>query len=131
MRAERTPAELCFEGLDRCALTGRFGGGRPSPNGDGILLREMDLRLGLTARLADCFTDYRPPASVEHGVLVLVAQQIYGLAPGYEDHTSLWHDALMPLPVRMKALNARILTNLYNAHPQRLCQAAKVRRLHA
>ena len=102
MRAQCTPAQLCFEGLGRRVVSGRFDGGRLSPDGGGILLREVDLRLGLLARLAGCFTDYRTPASVEHGVRALVAQRIYGLALGYEDlndHGALRQDALLALLV--------------------------------
>ena len=102
MRAQCTPAQLCFEGLGRRVVSGRFDGGRLSPDRGGILLREVDLRLGLLARLAGCFTDYRTPASVEHGVRALVAQRIYGLALGYEDlndHGALRQDALLALLV--------------------------------
>jgi hypothetical protein len=39
-------------------------GGRISSDAGGLLLREVDLRLGLTARLAECFVDYRNPESI-------------------------------------------------------------------
>ena len=102
MHTDCTPTQLGFEGLGRRAVTGRFDGGRLSSDGGGVLLREVDLRLGLMARLGGCFTDYRTPASVEHGVRALVAQRIYGLALGYEDlndHGALRQDALLALLV--------------------------------
>ena len=43
-----TPTQLCFKGLGRRAVTGRFDGGRLSSDGGGVLLREVGLRLGLT-----------------------------------------------------------------------------------
>jgi hypothetical protein len=45
-------------------------------DGDGLLLREVDRRLGLTARLAACFTDHRRPDKIEHSVEELVAQRV-------------------------------------------------------
>jgi hypothetical protein len=66
------------------------------------LLREVDLRLGLSERLATCFIDHRRPDKVEHTVRELVAQRLYGLALGYEDlndHDQLRADPLMALLV--------------------------------
>jgi hypothetical protein len=54
--------------------------------------REVDHRLGLLGRLADCFTDYRNPNSIEHSVHELVSQRVYGVALGYEDLDD--HDVL-------------------------------------
>ena len=77
--------QLGFHGLGRREVVGRFDGGRITSDGGGLLLREADLRIGLTARLGDCSTDHRNPASVEHDVHTLVGQRIYGQALGYED----------------------------------------------
>ena len=54
-------------------------------DGGGVLLSEVDKRIGMTGRLSKCFVDHRNPASVEHRVDELVSQRIYGLALGYED----------------------------------------------
>ena len=81
---------------------GRFDGGRFSSDGGGTLLREADLRIGLTARLSACFTDHRNPLSVEHSVHTLLAQRIYGVALGYEDlndHDVLRSDSLLAMLV--------------------------------
>ncbi len=80
-----TPEQLEFHALGRRAVVGRFNGGRISSDGGGTLLREADLRIGLTARMAACFRDFRNPLSVEHSVRTLIAQRIYGVALGYED----------------------------------------------
>ena len=50
-----------------------------------VLLREADRIVGVTAKLASCFSDFRDPARVEHDLEALVAQRVYALAPGYED----------------------------------------------
>ena len=71
-----------------------------SSDGGGLLLREVDKRIGLTERLARCFVDYRNPSSVEHDVRTLLAQCVYALALGYEDlndHDELRGDALLSL----------------------------------
>ncbi len=71
-----------------------------SSDGGGLLLREVDRRIGLTARLAACFVDYRQPASVEHDLRTLLAQRVYALALGYEDlndHDALRRDVLLSL----------------------------------
>jgi hypothetical protein len=50
-----------------------------------VLPRQTDRRLNLLARLADCFFDGRNPERVEHSILEMLSQRIYGLALGYED----------------------------------------------
>lgn len=85
MRTECTPEQLDFHALGRREVIGRFDGGRFTSDGGGLLLREVDRRIGLLDRLASCFTDYRNPNGIEHSVCELVAQRVYGLALGYED----------------------------------------------
>ena len=96
------PAQLEFHALGRREVVGRFDGGRITSDGGGLLLREVDARIGLLPRLAGCFVDYRNPESVEHPVQRLLAQRIYALALGYEDlndHDVLRSDSLLALLV--------------------------------
>ena len=98
METQCSGEQLEFHGLGRRRITGRFDGGRISSDGGGILLREADLRSGLTARVSKCFVDYRNEKSVEHGVEDLVSQRLYGLALGYEDlndHQEVRDDVLL------------------------------------
>ena len=44
----------------------RFAGGRLSSDGGVLVLREIEKRLGLAARLAGCLSDARDPASTTH-----------------------------------------------------------------
>ena len=91
-----------FHPLGRRSVTGRFDGGRISSDAGGVLLREVDKRTGVTARVSKCFVDYRNPASVEHNVQELVSQRLYAIALGYEDlsdHGELRADALLSLLV--------------------------------
>lgn len=102
MKTECNPAQLEFHALGRREVVGRFDGGRITSDGGGVLLREVDVRLGLMARLATCFVDYRKPESIEHSVQALVAQRIYGVALGYEDlndHDVLRGDSLLAMLV--------------------------------
>ena len=102
MKTQCTGEQLEFHALGRRSVTGRFDGGRISSDAGGVLLREVDKRIGLTERLSRCFVDYRNPLSVEHGVEALVAQRIYAMALGYEDlndHGELRGDAVLSLLV--------------------------------
>ena len=60
-----------------------------------MLLRELDLKLGLMDRLVGCFTDLRDQRYVDHFLPELLRQRIGALALGYEDlndHDGLRHD---------------------------------------
>ena len=107
MSTECTPEQLDFHALGRREVLGRFDGGRLTSDGGGLLLREVDHRLGLLPRLADCFSDYRNPNSIEHSVRELVSQRVYGLALGYEDlndHDVLRADSVLALLVGKRDL---------------------------
>ena len=98
MKTECTPKQYEFHALGRREVVGCFDGGRITSDGGGLLLREVDARLGMMSRLSTCFEDYRNPESVEHPVRSLVAQRVYGLALGYEDlndHDVLRSDSLL------------------------------------
>ena len=102
MKTECKPEQLEFQSLGRREVIGRFDGGRITSDGGGLLLREVDKRIGLLDRLAGCFTDYRNPNAIEHRVTELVAQRVYGLALGYEDlndHDGLRKDSVLALLV--------------------------------
>jgi hypothetical protein len=92
MSTECTPEQIEFHAFGGREVVGRFDGGRLTSDGGGVLLREVDYRLGVLPRLAGCFRDYRNPNSIEHSVRALLAQRVYGVALGYEDLND--HDAL-------------------------------------
>ena len=75
----------------------RFDGGTISSDGGALLLRQVDHRLNLLARFAECFLDGRNQKRIDHPVGEMVAQRVYGLALGYEDlndHEQLRTDPL-------------------------------------
>ena len=100
MQPECIPPQLCFEGLGRRSVVGRFDGGRLTTDGGVLLLREVDRRFRVTERLAGCFRDHRSAVRIEHRLETLVAQRVLGLAAGYEDlndHDRLRSDSVLAL----------------------------------
>jgi len=97
---ECSGAQLEFHSLGKRAVQARFDGGHISSDGGALLLREVEKRTGILARIAEQFTDHRAPELIEHSVETLVAQRVLGLALGYEDlndHDRLRFDALLAL----------------------------------
>ncbi len=78
-------------------MVGSFDGGTISSDGGAFLLRQTDKRLNLLPRLASCFLDGRKQELVEHSILEMLSQRLYGLALGYEDIND--HEQLRKDPV--------------------------------
>lgn len=81
-----------FPAVKKRALTASFTGGEVTSDGGIPLLRQTDRRIGLTRALAQVLPDPRDPDRIEHPLLALIRQRIYGLAAGYEDLND--HDTL-------------------------------------
>jgi hypothetical protein len=91
-----------FHPQKRREIRAQFDGGAITSDGGGLLLREIEKRIGILRQFAACFTDYRNPDLIEHPVKELVAQRVYGLALGYEDlndHDELRNDPLLAVLV--------------------------------
>src|SRR5438876_10764387 len=91
-----------FHPLKQREIRAQFDGGAITSDGGGLLLREVEKRIGMLRQFAACFTDYRNAALSEHTVEALVAQRVYGLALGYEglnDHEELRNDPLLAVRV--------------------------------
>lgn len=89
---------MLFQDLGPRKVVADFSGGTLSTDGGVLFLRQVDLSLGLTRRLAACFGDQRNQIFVEHSVPELLAQRLYSEALGYEDindHQQLRHDPLL------------------------------------
>ena len=89
---------LLFDDLGSRQVQADFSGGTLSSDGGVLLLRQVDINLGLTQSLAQCFEDQRQQVFVDHSVRQLLTQRIYGLALGYEDlndHEQLRRDLLL------------------------------------
>jgi hypothetical protein len=78
-------------------VVARFDGGTISSDGGSLLLRQTEERLNLLGRFSLCFLDGREQDRIEHSILEMVSQRVYGLALGYEDlndHEQLRQDPL-------------------------------------
>ena len=92
---ECSQSSFGFEALGSREIVARFDGGTISSDGGAFLLRQTDRRLNLLPRLAACFLDGRNQNQVDHSILEMLSQRVYGLALGYEDlndHEQLRHD---------------------------------------
>ncbi len=95
---ECTQSTFEFQGLGRRKVMADFSGGFLSSDGGGLLLREVERRLGLVRRLAGCFVDGRNQRFVEHRLEHLIGQRLFGVALGYEDLND--HDRLRLDPLQ-------------------------------
>jgi len=98
MLTECTTPTFTFQPLGARAVLARFDGGAVTSDGGALLLGEAERLTGTLRQFAACFTDYRNPDALEHTVLQLVSQRVYGLALGYEDlndHDTLRLDPLL------------------------------------
>jgi hypothetical protein len=87
-----------FAPVERRAVVASFDGGWVTSDAGALLLGATDRAIGLTRRFAACFRDARRAALVEHEVVTLVGQRVFGIALGYEDlndHDELRHDPVM------------------------------------
>jgi hypothetical protein len=94
---ECNQSSLGFAGSGKREIIARFDGGTISTDGGAFLLRQTDQHLNLLPRLAKCFLDGRNQSMVEHSILEMLSQRIYGLALGYEDIND--HEQLRSDPV--------------------------------
>jgi len=79
-------AQVTFDvqGL-RQPVVARFDQPYASSDGGAVLLKVLDDRLGVTERLAASLIDDRQPGKVQHEVIELVRQRVYGITCGYAD----------------------------------------------
>jgi hypothetical protein len=125
---ECTAQSLEFHPLDRRQVTARFDAPAITSDAGGLLLREVDAKLGLIQQFASCFRDYRRPLLTQHSLEELLSQRVFGIALGYEDlndHEDLRHDPLMavlagkshPSPVQGFALAGKSTLNRLELTP--------------
>src|SRR3979490_1513605 len=97
------PTECSAELFDFGTVEGRaveaaFDAGLVTSDAGALLLGATDRAIGMMARFAGCFHDERRADLIEHDVVTLVGQRVFGIALGYEDlndHDELPHDPMM------------------------------------
>src|SRR5436853_3440364 len=126
MATECIQKSFTFHPLRNREIRAQFDGGAITTEGGGLLLREVEKRVGIVRQFAACFRDYRNPDLIEHTVEELVAQRVYGLALGYEDlndHEELRNDPLLAVLVekadpRNQALAGKSTLNRLELTPE-------------
>ena len=93
---ERKAQSLPFQDLASRKVVVDFDGGNITSDGGAVLLREVEAKLGFAQDLARCFTDHRDAGRVEHSLVELLKQRLFGLCLGYEDLND--HDQLRKDP---------------------------------
>src|ERR1700681_3916678 len=97
------PTECSAELFDFGTVEGRaveaaFDAGVVTSDAGALLLGATDRAIGMMARFAGCFHDERRADLIEHDVVTLVGQRVFGIALGYEDlndHDEPRHDPMM------------------------------------
>jgi hypothetical protein len=92
-----TGQSLVFPELTNRPVVVDFEAGHVSSDGGSVLLGRLDRSHGYTKRFSTCFHDYRDAELIEHELLGLLRQRVYGLALGYEDLND--HDRLCTDPL--------------------------------
>lgn len=91
-----------FGRLGRRVVEGRFDGGSMTSDAGVMLLGAADRKLGLMGAAARCIADPRNPERIQHSVLEMLRQRVYGLALGWEDlndHSALRQDVAIQTAV--------------------------------
>src|SRR5204863_6111674 len=87
-----------FAPVEGRAVVAAFDGGAISSDAGALLLGATDRAIGMMGRFASCFHDERRQELIEHEIVTLVGQRVFGIALGYEDlndHDDLRHDPMM------------------------------------
>src|SRR4030088_665380 len=87
-----------FAPVEGREVVAAFDGGAITSDAGALLLGAADRAIKLTERLAACFHDVRRQDLIEHEVVTLVGQRVFGIALGYadlNDHDDLRHDPVM------------------------------------
>ena len=95
-----TPEQLRFASIPAHTVRADFAGGGLSSDLGPMLLRGVDLQIGLTARITAAFPDRRHASYISHSYHDLLTQRIYQIGCGYEDgndSNSLRHDPMFKL----------------------------------
>jgi len=94
------PWRYRFASIPAHSVRADFAGGGLSSDLGPVLLRGVDLQIGLTKRLAAALPDRRHQSYVSHSYHDLLTQRIYQIGCGYEDGNdanSLRHDPMFKL----------------------------------
>ena len=83
--SEDTVLPFHLPSVCRKKLSVGFDGGQLSSDAGVLLLRGIEKRLGIVARLASCLRDKRDPDLILHTVEEMLRLRMFAIAAGYED----------------------------------------------
>jgi len=83
--AERNQQRVLFEHLLDRPVCVEFTAPDQSSDGGVLLLKGIDEKMGLTARMAKALRDGRQPGKVEHPLEEMLRERVLGMACGYPD----------------------------------------------
>jgi Transposase DDE domain group 1 len=87
-----------FAAVEGREVVAAFDGGAITSDAGALLLAAADRAIRLMERFAGCFHDERRQELIEHEIVTLLGQRVFGIALGYEDlndHDELRHDPMM------------------------------------
>jgi Transposase DDE domain group 1 len=87
-----------FAPVEGREVVAAFDGGAITSDAGALLLGATDRAIRMMDRFASCFHDERRQDLIEHEIVTLVGQRVFGIALGYEDlndHDELRHDPVM------------------------------------
>jgi len=117
---ECNPKSLAFSRTQGKEVVADFLGGRLTTDGGALLLREVDLKIGLSAALDQAIPDPRLPEMIVHDQQSMLMQRITAIALGYEDLND--HQTLRTDPVLQLAAGRRPDPDATLASPPTLCR---------
>ena len=83
--SEDTLLPFDLPSVARKKLSVGFDGGQLSSDAGVLVLRSVEKKLGLAARLAACMRDRRKPERIEHPLEEMLRLRMFAIAAGYED----------------------------------------------
>src|ERR1700716_389347 len=87
-----------FAPVEGREVVAAFDGGAITSDAGALLLGATDRAIRMMERFVACFHDVRREELIEHEIVTLVGQRVFGIALGYEDlndHDDLRHDPMM------------------------------------
>jgi hypothetical protein len=112
MLTECRPDFFGFEPVEGREVVAAFDAGAITSDTGALLLGATDRTIRMMDRFASCFHDERCADLIEHEVVTLLGQRVFGIALGYEDsndHDELRHDPLMAVLAGSLRRGARIV----------------------
>jgi len=100
--SEDIPLPFDLPSVCRKKVSVGFDGGQLSSDAGVLLLRNIEKKLGLAARLAGCIREWRDPERIEHSVEEMLKLRMFAIAAGYEDANdcdSLRYDPVFKMAV--------------------------------